>query len=390
MHEARIAAAGHDLATDGLLHLKSVIEDDIKRGRYYGAVILVARHGILGLHEAIGLANPQDKRPVTKESVFSLFSVTKAFTNLLVFRAIERGEFALTTKISEIIPEFSGGRRQEITVYHLLTHRSGLPSVFTPAPGMYIDRLDEIVAAICKNVHCVEEPGKLVTYSPMAHHALLGEAVHRTDPKKRSYRQMVQDELFTPLKMKDSSIGVRKDLRARHVVPIFLDRSPIDHLGHSNLGPNGAFEEEDAEMPWVGGTTTVSDMFRFAEMLRRGGELDGARIVSPAILDAATRNRTGDKPNELYKQLAIGRGWRAYPAYIGLGFFLRGEMICPHQFGTLTSPRTFGNTGAGSTIFWVDPERDMTFVCLSAGVMNEADNIERFQRLSDIAVSAAI
>jgi CubicO group peptidase (beta-lactamase class C family) len=373
-----------------LLHLKSVLEDDIRSGRYFGAVILVARHGVVGLHEAIGYTNAKDRRSIVKNSVFSLFSTTKAFTNILVFRAIERGEFALTTRVSEIIPEFSGGRRQQITFYHLLTHSSGLPGVFTPKPGMYIDRLDEIIDAICKYVHSIEEPGALVTYAPMAAHALMGEAVRRTDPKKRSYRQLVQDEILTPLKMKDTSVGVRRDLRARHIVPVFLDQSPIDHLGHSNLGPNGAFEEEEAEMPWVGCISTVSDMFRFAEMLRRGGELDGKRILSPAILDAATRNRTGDKPNELFKARAIEAGWQAAPAYLGMGFFLRGEAICHHHFGTLTSPRTFGNMGAGSTIFWVDPERDMTFVCLSAGVMREDHNIERFQRLSDIAVSAAI
>ena len=76
-----------------------------------------------------------------------------------MFRAIERGEFALTTKVSEIIPEFSGGRRQEITFYHLLTHSSGLPGVFTPVPGIYLDRLHELVTAICKNFHCVRTRG---------------------------------------------------------------------------------------------------------------------------------------------------------------------------------------------------------------------------------------
>jgi CubicO group peptidase (beta-lactamase class C family) len=134
----------------------------------------------------------------------------------------------------------------------------------------------------------------------------------------------------------------------------------------------------------------VPDLFRYAEMLRRGGERDGARLLAPPSIDQATINRTGDKPNELYRDLALSRGWAPYPAYIGLGFFLRGEAICHHQFGTLTSPRTFGHTGAGSTIFWVDPKLDMTFVCLTAGVMNEADNTERFQRLADMAVAAAL
>ena len=281
-------AKRHGLDASRLRHLKSVIEDDIKRGRYYGGVILVARNGVVALHEAIGLIDPKTGKPVTKKSVFSLFSTTKAVTNVLVFRAIERGEFALTTKVSEIIPEFSGGQRQHITFYHLLTHSSGLPSVFTPKSGMYIDRLDEIIAAICENVHCAAAPGEVINYSPLAGHALMGEAVRRTDPKKRSYRQLVEDEILKPLKMKDTSIGVRKDLRARKIVPIFLAKFPIDHPGHSNLGPNGAFEEENAEMPWVGCISTVADMFRFAEMLqaRRGTR----RRAHPLACDARSRH----------------------------------------------------------------------------------------------------
>jgi len=255
---------------------------------------------------------------------------------------------------------------------------------------MYIDRLDEVVAAVCAHIQPAEPPGDRVAYSPLANHALLGEALRRTDPKRRSYRAIVHDDLLAPLEMGDSSVGLRRDLRARHVVPDFRGNFPITHPGHSNLGPNGAFEEEDAEMPWVGLASTVPDLLRFAEMLRRGGELDGSRILSPAMLELATRNWTGEKPNELYKALFEQRGWPPAPAYLGLGFALRGTAMCHHLYGTLTSPGTFGNYGAGSALYWVDPARELTFVCLSAGVMNSLDNIERFQRLSDIAVAAAL
>jgi CubicO group peptidase (beta-lactamase class C family) len=369
--------------------LQAVIEADVRARRYFGAVLAVARRGMVGLFQAIGHSDPLGQHPLQRDSVFSLFSVTKAFTNVLLFQAIERGDLALTTKVSAIIPEFSGGPRQNITFYDLLTHSSGLPSVFTPRPGMYIDRLDEIIAAICANVHSEALPGERVTYSPMAAHALMGEAVRRIDGHGRSYRQILEEDVLQPLLMRDTSIGVRSDLKARHVVPHFIDPMPIQHLGHSNLGPNGAFEEEHAEMPWVGAISTVPDMLRFALMLQRGGELDGRRIVSAALLEQATLVRTGDRPNELYRQLALSRGWQPYPAYIGLGFSLRGEAICHHQFGTLASPRTFGHTGAGSTLFWVDPERELVFVCLTAGVINEGDNVERFQRLSDLALAAA-
>ncbi len=380
---------GCGLSSERLRRLEAAIAADVGHGRYFGAVIAVARHGVTALIGAVGHGDREGRRALRTDSVFSLFSITKAFTNALVFRAIERGELALTTRVSAVIPELSGGLRETITFYDLLTHSSGLPSVFLPRPGMYIDRLEEVVAAICAELQCEAPPGERVTYAPMAAHALMGEAVRRVDPARRSYRRLVEEELFGPLRMRDSSIGVRADLKARHVVPHFIDPMPIEHLGHGNLGPNGAFEEEHAEMPWVGAVSSVPDLLRFAEMLRRGGALDGARILSPALLDQATLNRTADKPNELYQALALSRGGRPYPAYIGLGFFLRGEALCPHQFGTLASPRTFGHTGAGSTLFWVDPKLDLTFVCLTAGVINEGDNIERFQRLSDMALAAA-
>ena len=371
-----------------LAYLTEVIKDDVKQGKYYGGVVAVARHGVVGLHDAIGFEDPQGTRPVCKDSVFSLFSVTKAMTNALVFRAIELGQFALTTKVCSVIPEFSGGLREQITVMHLLTHSSGLPSVYSPQPGMYIDRLADIIAAICKNVHSLEPPGNHVNYSPMSNHALLGEMVRRVDPQGRPFRHIIEEELFKPLGMKDTSMGIRADLRARHIKPDFRGNNRIDHLGHSNLGPNGAFEEEHADMPWVGVASTAGDVLRFAEMLRRGGELDGVRIVSPTILKLSRRNWTGTKPNELYKSLAYSLGWDPFPAYIGMGFTLRGPSLCHTLFGTLSSPETFGNYGAGSTLFWVDPELDLTFVLLTAGVMTPGNNFERCQRLSDIAISA--
>ena len=382
-----MSVAGFDKAR--LEHLQQVIEADVRAGRYYGAVLALTRGGSLAMHTAIGHADAGGRQPLRLDSVFSIFSVTKALTNVLVLRAVELGRFALTTRISEIVPEFSGGGRNEIAIHHLLSHTSGLPIVFAIKPDMYIDRLDEMVAAVCANIMPAEPPGEKVAYSPLANHVLLGEALRRTDPQRRSYRAIVQQDLLDPLKMRDTSVGLRRDLRERHVVPDLRGNFPITHPGHSNLGPNGAFQEEDAEMPWVGVASTVADMLRFAEMLRGRGTLEGARILSPAMLQLATRNWTGEKPNELTRTRAQQRGWPPEPAYMGLGFALRGTALCHHLFGTLASPATFGNHGAGSALYWIDPERDVSFVCLTAGVMDSLDNIERFQRLSDIVLSAA-
>jgi len=371
-----------------LAELESVIRADIKAGAYHGAVIKVARAGAVALEAAIGAADAAQSRPLALNSVFSIFSITKAFTNTLVLRAIELGQFALTSSVSELIPEFGGHGREKVQVWHLLSHQAGFPIIFEVKPGMYIDRFEEMIAAVIEVVRPVEPPCTTVAYAPLVNHVLMAECVRRRDPRRRGYRQIVQDEILTPLKMKDTSVGLRADLKPRHVVPDFRGNFPIGHLGHSNFGPNGAFEEEHAEMPWVGIASTVPDMFRFAEMFRQNGALDGARILSPATLALARRNWTGEKPNELHAARGRERGWDPEPAYIGLGFFLRGTAMCRHLFGTLASPGTFGNYGAGTTLFWVDPERDVSFTFLSAGLMESNANTERFQKLSDMVISA--
>ena len=142
-------------------------------------------------------------------------------------------------------------------------------------------------------------------------------------------------------------------------------------------------------MPWVGAVSSGPDIFRLAEMLRQQGSLDGVRILSPAMIRKARQCYTENKPNELYKTLAHKDQWEVSPGYIGLGFSLRGTKMTNHMFGTQTSPETFGNYGAGSTLFWVDPELDLTFVCLTTGLLSSNRNIVRFHKLADIAVSAA-
>jgi CubicO group peptidase (beta-lactamase class C family) len=370
--------------------LTAAVERDIAADLYFGGVISVKRGAQPAYLKTFGYSSPAKDRKVAVDSVFSLFSVTKAFTNILIFQAIERGLLTLTTPVAKIIPEFAGGLRDRITVFHLLTHSAGLPSMFEARPGMYIDRLAEVIAAICQVALPIEAPGVRVDYAPLFNHALLGETARRLDLKKRSYRQILHEDLFEPLGMKDTSMGVRRDLKSRHLIPEFRGNYPIQHLGHSNLGPNGAFEEEEAEMPWVGCVSTASDMMRFAEMLRGGGTLHGRRIVSRAMVERARTIWTGDKPNEFYANGIRAAGGIAPPANIGLGFSVRGPQMGTSLFGTLASPGTFGAHGAGTTIFWVDPERDISFVGLMTGLMKTIDNLWRWERLSDIVHAAAL
>ena len=373
-----------------LAELQQLIRADIKAGLYHGAVIKVARGGVVALEAAIGAADAAQSQPLALDSVFNIFSVTKAFTNLLVLRAIEQGRFALTTPITELISEFSGHGREKILVWHLLSHQAGFPIIFEVKPGWYIDQFEEISAAVIAEVKPADEPCAKVSYSPLVNHVLLAEALLRTDPRKRGYRQLVQEEILDPLQMRDTAVGLRADLKARKVVPDFRGNYPIGHKSRNVAGPNGAFEDPQAQMPWVGIVSTTPDLFRFAEMFRRGGSLDGARLISPATIEMAARNWTGDKVNELYAQRGRAEGLTPAPAYIGLGFTLRGTALCHHLFGTLASPGTYGNYGAGTTLFWIDPQRDISFACLSAGVMEHNANTRRFQKYADMVHSAAL
>ena len=370
--------------------LRDVILADIARGDYFGAVLTIGRGGETVFAEALGAADAEGARPLRYDDVFSIFSVTKAFTNVLVMRAIEHGRFALTTKVKDVLPEFTGAPREDATFYHLMTHTAGMPGVWTPKEGMYLDRLDELFRASIENVHGEVEPGTRCDYSPLVNHVLLGTALVRTDPKGRDYRTLLHEDLFAPLGMASTSMGLRPDLKDRHVAPDMRGTVPIRHLSRNIEGDHALFEDPEVEAPHVGCASTSGDLYRFAEMLRRGGELDGTRILSPAMLRLARRNHTGDMPNQLYKRVAENAGWIVPPANQGIGFQVRGEGVYHHLFGALASPETHGNYGAGSTMFWVDPVADASFALCSAGVMTQAANIERCGKLSDIALSAMI
>ena len=370
--------------------LKSVIEADVSRGDYFGAVLKIGRGGEVVFDEAIGNAYADGSRALNTDDVFSLFSVTKAFTNVLIMRAIEQGRFALTTKLRDVLPEFTGAPREDATFWHLITHQAGMPGVWSPKPGMYLDRLQELFDESIANVHGTSQPGEKCDYSPLVNHVMMGMALVRTDPKGRNYQTLLHEDLFAPLGMDSTSMGLRAELNDRHVRPDMRGTVPIKHLSRNIEGDHALFEDPEVEAPHVGCASTTGDLWRFAEMLRREGELDGTRILSPRMVRLARKVHSGDKPNELYKGVALKAGWTVPPANQGLGFQVRGTGVFQHLFGQLSSPETFGNYGAGSTMFWIDPEADMSFSFLSAGVMTQAANIERCGKLSDLALSACL
>jgi CubicO group peptidase (beta-lactamase class C family) len=390
---AHATVAGLD--NEALERLVAAIEADIESELYDGAVVMLGRHGEVALHEALGWAERDTGRVMRTDDVFRVLSLTKAFTNTLILRAISRGEIGTATRVVDVIPEFRGpdrfraANKDRITIGHLLTHRSGLPLTPTPVPYEQLGRLDLTLQAIYE-LEPVSEPGGPVNYSPALNHALMGEILRRISGDGIAMRDLLKRDLFDPLGMTSSALGAPRAWADRLVPLKARFGNAGGWLTEHDVEVLNDVISEDAEMPWVGGVTSAEDVFRLAEMLRRGGESEGTRFIAPAVLDLATRNHTGSAPNELYGRLAVQNGWEVTPAYIGLGFMLSGETLAPAMYGTFASPRTFGNYGAGSTIFWVDPERDLTLVVLTSGGLAHAPNIRRFHRLSDMAVAAAL
>jgi CubicO group peptidase (beta-lactamase class C family) len=367
-----------------LLH---TIEQDVEQGIYDGAVTTVAVGGKIVFNEAIGYADRGAGKSMSVDSVFPIFSISKSLSAVLMLQQVERGSIRLNTPVCEIIPEFGGKGKQRVTVGQLLCHSGGLPASFPAVPAEKIGDLDAVVKVIC-DVGLEAVPGEEVSYSPIMAHAVLAQCVRRVSGGAR-FRDIAQRNLLAPLGMTDTSLGITRALAPRAVAPRVADDSPgmFDSAALVGLANMILDPELDVEIPAGGFVSTAADIHRFADALRQGGKLGGNRVLSSAMVSFATRNHTGTMPNDLWNYARELKGWPLFPANLGLGFFLRGEGMIPTYCGHLASPSAYGAMGAGTTNFWVDPQLDMTMVCLTTGFMEEANSAIRFQRLSDVAIA---
>ena len=373
---------------DRLARLTALIRAEIQAERWDGCELVVGRHGRVAYHECLGFADRAARRPVEPDQPFITMSIGKQFVVSVLLAHVERADLALTTRVAELIPEFGARGKSRITVAQLLTHTSGLLAMMPPVAPEDAGDLAKVVAAICDSAP-ESLPGTRVTYSVIAAHAILGELVRRADGGRRSLREILDAELFRPLAMRSSSLGVRPDL-AKRLAPVVV-RDRRDGLFEPEMLESlGQGIGETTEIPAGGYVSTAPDVWRFAEMLRRGGELEGVRILSPAMLELVRVDRTGERPNSLWDYTFDLRGWDPFPSRLGLGFFLRGPDVHPTPFGLLASAHTFGGFGAGSTAFWVDPARDVSYAFLSSGLLEDSYSVERHQRLADLVHAAIV
>lgn len=380
------ASLGFD--TQRLSRVVDSVRADINGGHCHGVRMIVARRGQMVLDICEGYSDRAAGRVLAPDSVFATMSVAKQFTNVLALSLVERGVLKLHAPVAELIPGFGTLGKEKVNLYHLLTHTSGVLSAVPPVPPEILMNIDRVVEYAC-GLPLESQPGERVNYSILLGHSIIAALCLRADSRGRSYTQMIQEDVFKPLGMHDTSLGPREDLMPRLCpvrvaykdLPALLPPEAVEGIG-TLLATAGC------ELPGGGCMTSVQDLHRFAEMLRRGGELDGVRMLSPAMLDFCTHNHTGDMRNILFDMWRGTRNWLAYPASIGCGFFMRGEGNLPGLFSVMNSPRTYGGFGAGSTGFTVDPLRDLTLAFLSTGLMEDSYHFERVARIATLVLAA--
>jgi CubicO group peptidase (beta-lactamase class C family) len=382
-----VAPEAVGLDSEALARLRGAIEGDIAAGLHFGAGVIVARGGQIAFRELIGKSDPEKDRTTQISDRYSLASTSKAITAAAVMILVDRAVIGLDTRVADVIPEFGVRGKQRVTVYHLLTHTGGTWPHFMPPYPMQsmsdVADLSQAAAAVSAQT-LAHRPGEICVYNPWADFTILGEVINRA--AGRSYRDFMKEEVFDPLGMNETTCGLQVDHPDR--VPVTVTDLSPGAVEASVLQEMNKLDET-AERPGGGIFSTIGDVFKFAEMLRLRGMLNGTRLLSPALVEYALRNHTGDMTNRFWDFSKEARDIAEFPANVSLmGGYVRGDGHYLTPLGQSASSNSFGAVGAGSTMFMVDPQRDLTFVFLSAGLLEGLGHFQRLQRLSDLAIGA--
>ena len=404
--------AGMDEAA--LARLDASVQADIDAGLHYGASLLVARGGNVVHRANLGTVAPN--RPAASDDRYLLMSMSKAFTAVMVLRAIEEHRFRLDTRVDEVLPGFGYGGKEEATIQQLLCHTAGVPTALVPPP-VPLTAVGDLArkAKAINRLKAVYKPGTRCAYTSGTGYDALGQILVETDPKRRSFNRIAKEELFDPLGMHATSFGLRVDDPKR--VPVSFTRaneaptsSLIGRTLNDWMGPDG-------ELPAGGAFAEIDDLLLFTEALI-GRSKNGYQLLSPKMFDLARRNHTGDLKLEaipplerfamlrqalgttsIFQFVAAARGARGgaasqekfpdFPAnFTLLGGYVRGAGQYLTPVGLTASPNALAAVGGASTGWVIDIERDLTFIFLSAGFVEGFAHFRRLSRLADLAIAA--
>jgi CubicO group peptidase (beta-lactamase class C family) len=336
------------------------MQEFVERKQVSGAVTLVAQKGRVLRLDAVGEADLKTHRPMAKNTMFAIASMTKPITATALMILQDEGKLSFDDPVSKYLPEFKGvtlaGRppRREITLHDLVTHTSGV--VGKQEMEGTLRQTAEMLARRPLGF----EPGTRWEYSPGLN--VCGRVIEVVSGQP--YEEFLRDHIFRPLNMLDTTFHPTAEQHARAAKLYAFDKQSQSLVP----GTHWLFDVNDQTTPNPSGglQTTAMDLFRFYQMILNGGELDGHHVVSAKAVRQMTSVQTGD----LKTGFTPGCAW-------GLGWCLVRE---PQDATKDLSPGSFGHGGAFGTQGWIDPQRQMIVVLLiqRTGMPNgDASDIRR-------------
>jgi CubicO group peptidase (beta-lactamase class C family) len=368
------------MSSERLARIHEAIQRHVDAGEISGAVTLVARRGRVAHFETHGLMDIESKRPMDRDAIFRIASMTKPITGVAVMMMLEEGRLRLSDPVSRFLPEFKASQvampwtgtpafylvpaDRELTIRDLLTHTNGLMtggpgSKAGPARPVEGDTLATYVPRLAA-APLDFQPGTQWAYSGLAGPDTLSRIVEIVSGMP--YDQFLRTRIFEPLGMKDTFFYPPDDRRPR--LTTLYSKSPNGLVKAENQ--NG-FSLKSYCSGGGGLMSTAEDYLQFAEMLLNGGELNGKRLLSPRTVDLMASNHVGDMFNG-----KLGR-----PAH-GMGYgLLVGIVEDGVAAGLRVSNGSFGWDGAYGTQTWIDPKEKMvTIVMIQTQVVSVQRDFE--------------
>lgn len=350
-----------------LERVNEILSEEAKSGRVTAASVLVARRGVIVLRGGWGKLNPEpDSAMVGPDTVYIIASISKPITYLMLMLLVERGEISLNDPVQKYLPEFKGPGRDQVRVQDLLTHTSGLPDMLPE--NIKLREANAPLRDFVKGAMTTPllfEPRTSYSYSSMGT-LLAAEIVERVT--KTPMPQLQDRELFKPLKMKNSSLGLGKRA-VRDTARVQGDSFAESEKDLQRYGANSLYLRELAH-PWGGMHSTVDDLAIVLQLFLNGGVYDGKRILGRATVEAMTT----DQNKKIGHPFGLGWGLKNTTAW--------------NAFGDLSSEQTFGHSGATGTVAWVDPQRELLCVILTTRPWRQ-DRGSLLRRIGNV-VQAAI
>jgi CubicO group peptidase (beta-lactamase class C family) len=356
----------------GLEKVINLLEEQRKKGLHDGAQLFMARRGRPLIDIAIGEA--QHGVPLRTDSVMLWFSATKPLTAVAIAQQFEQGRINLDDRVQSFIPEFANGK-ESATIRHVLTHTGGFPMPMFPF--LRYD-WDTVIQRICE-APAEWEPGAAAGYHGLSGWCILGEIVRRIDG--RPIEVYLDEEIFKPLGMKDSSLGLTSD----RITGLGERLSYISEKSEpkTNMETWNDPRARPRILPGGNGYGPAHDLGRFYLALWNGGELGGNRILKKETVDLFTATHRQGMVDRTFS----ARGIEVRPPW-ALGLRKGTDGRDNIAFGRKCTSAAYGHGGARSSVGFVEPSRDLVVAVVTNGLPSDIDNVRRLRDISDAIHSA--